>query len=101
MNDDQYEAELTRSRRLTTEQMEILHKYGSMSDDEFDRHKRLIENEPDITEYFSKRKAFALVRESLKKGATWFVAVMGGILLGLDKIKAVFAFLVDVIQQGS
>jgi hypothetical protein len=99
MNDDQYEAEVTRVRRLTREQLEVLHKYGSMTDEDFDRHKRLLENEPDITEFFGKRKAFALVRESLQKGITWVVAIVGGILLGLDKIKAVFAFFIDIFQQ--
>ena len=87
--------------QLTRDQLDALHKYGSLSDEEFQKHKRLLEHEPDITIFFTRRKAFAVVRESLQKGITWVVAVLGGIWLGMDKIQAMFKFLLDIFSQAS
>ena len=84
---------------LTLEQLNVLHTIGSMSDEDFESHKRLIALEPDVTHFFTKRKAYALVFGSLSKAVTWFAAFVGGLWLGFDKIKALFGYIVSLLIQ--
>ena len=83
---------------LTHEQLAILRRYGEMTEEEYASQMRLIEHEPDISKYFGKRKAFALVFGSLQKAVSWFAAFVGALWLGFDKIKAVITFFVDMIK---
>lgn len=101
MTTDRRDNTQLRSHRLTAEQLNALHQFGSLTDEDFEKHKRLLDHEPDIVTFFSRRKAYALVRESMQKGITWFAAIVGGIWLGLDKIKAVFTFLLEMFSQVS
>lgn len=80
---------------LSEEELKQLQKLLAMSDEETEAHFRLISNEPVITAFFSKRKAWALVFGSVNRAILWFAGISGAIFLGFDKIKAMLAYLLQ------
>ena len=52
-----------------------------MTEEDLDRHRRLIEIEPELSKMVAGKRAWALVGETLKKVALWLSAISGGLLV--------------------
>jgi len=80
---------------ISEDEKKVLEKILNMTSEELEAHFRLIKEEPAITAFFSRRKAYALIFGSIHKAILWAVGLMAAVGLGFEKVKA---FLVYVLQ---
>lgn len=59
-----------------------------LSEDDLERHRRLIEIEPELSKMVAGKRAWALVGETAKKVALWLSAISGGFLVLKEIIRS-------------
>ncbi len=69
-----------------------------MSDEQVASLFQLIVDQPHLTKFVAKRKAFALVFGSIQRAFAWIAGFIGALWLGAERIKAVLQFLFDWIS---
>ena len=79
------------------EQQEVLMKLINMSDEQLDSLFQLLEDQPHLSQFVAKRKAFVLVFSTFKRALTWIMSFIGVLWLGFDKIKDILKFIADTI----
>ena len=81
-----------------TQQEKNLRLLLEMSDEQMASLFQLLVDQPHLSTFVAKRKAFQLVFGSIQRGILWVTGFAGALWLGAEKLKAVLDFLVQWIM---
>jgi hypothetical protein len=79
------------------QQEKNLRRLLDMTDEQTAALFQLIADQPHLTAFVTKRKAFALVFGSIRRAVGWIAGFLGALWLGAEKIKAVVMFMAEQV----